>query len=341
MLRIIDQTKLPGRLVYLDCLDVETLAEAIETLRVRGAPAIGIAAAYGVVLAASTAAGDPFTSVAQAIERLSRTRPTAVNLFWALERMCGAVARAAEEAPRHLRSYLLAEAHAIFEEDDAVCRRMGAHGAELLKDGCSVLTHCNAGGLATGGFGTALGVIYAAQREGKRIHVFADETRPLLQGSRLTAWELARHGVDVTVICDSAAAVLMGQGVVDAVVVGADRITANGDVANKVGTYGLAVLARAHKVPFYVVAPTSTVDLDAAKAQDVPIEQRSPREITHGFGRWTAPRNVRVLNPAFDVTPGALVTAIISEKGVAGAPYAEKLARWKGRALTIHNEEGT
>jgi methylthioribose-1-phosphate isomerase len=339
-LRIIDQTKLPTELAYLDCRDVPTVAEAIQSLRVRGAPAIGIAAAYGVLLAALGDVEDPQESVAQAIEQLAKTRPTAVNLFWALQRMRGAATRAVPGSPDELRAVLLAEANAILEEDRTVCRRMGQHGAELLWDGMAVLTHCNAGALATGGIGTALGVIYAACQQGKNVRVFADETRPLLQGSRLTAWELMQNGIDVTVICDSMAAVLMKQGRVDAVIVGADRIAANGDVANKIGTYGLSVLAKAHKLPFYVVAPTSTVDLSIARGEDIPIEERRSEEVTCGFGRCTAPEGVKIFNPAFDVTPNALVTAIISEQGVAGAPYAEKLARWKHWASTTSNKEG-
>ena len=329
VLRIIDQTQLPGRLAYLECRDVFAVATAIEKLQVRGAPAIAVAAAYGVVLAALQDTGSPRDNAARAIERLKATRPTAVNLFWALKRMKKAAGAAAEVADHEFRSRLLAEAHAIYEEDRAVCRRLGEHGARLLRDGMTVLTHCNAGALATADFGTALGVIYAASQQGKRIRVFADETRPLLQGSRLTAWELVHNGIDVTVICDTAAAVLMQHGKVDVVLVGADRIAANGDTANKIGTYGLSVLAKAHNVPFYVAAPTSTLDLSIPRGNGIPIEERRPEEIVAGFGRRTAPIDAKAFNPAFDVTPNRLISAIISEEGVATAPYASKLARWK------------
>lgn len=332
---LLDQTRLPGEVVYLECREVETVARAIEALKVRGAPAIGVAAAYGVVLGALEALGEEPVlfrrHLQETVARLARTRPTAVNLFWALEQMQGVIASGAGLDNRQLSDRLLAKAEALRAEDEAICRRLGQQGAELLKDGFKVLTHCNAGSLATAGYGTALGVIYAAQEQGKRLKVFADETRPLLQGSRLTAWELQQHGVEVTVICDNMAAVVMRQAPIDCVIVGADRIAANGDVANKIGTYGVAVLARAHQIPFYVAAPVSTLDLSLAQGAQIPIEERRPAEVSQGFGRTTAPAGVGIYNPAFDVTPCELVTAIISEQGIARPPFAVTLSQWGGR----------
>jgi len=334
--RIIDQTQLPTRLVYLDIQDPETMAEAIKSLRIRGAPAIGIAAAFGVVLGAYQFRGSDPTAfrrhVATVIEKLANTRPTAVNLFWALERMRRVLFFHQTEPVEEIRAKLLAEAQKILEEDKDTCRRMGYYGAQLLPDPATVLTHCNAGGLATADFGTALGVIYAAYEQGKRIRVFADETRPLLQGARLTAWELQASGIDVTVICDNMAAFLMQQGKIDCVLVGADRIARNGDVANKIGTYNLAVLAHYHKIPFYVVAPFSSFDLTLATGQQIPIEQRSPEEVTEGFGVRTAPPGVNAYNPAFDLTPHNLVTAIITEKGIIRPPFTKNIARLKNKA---------
>ncbi len=327
-LRLIDQTRLPEELVHIKCEEVETVAEAILNLRVRGAPAIGVAAAYGVVVGAqeALASEDNFEDrVRAAIERLSRTRPTAVNLFWALNRMEKVLDASAGSAPSEIRDRLLQEAHRIFEEDRQVCRQIGRNGAQLLQDNATVLTHCNAGGLATADYGTALAVVYAAVEAGKQVAVFADETRPLLQGSRLTAWELQQSGVDVTVICDNMAGTVLRQKWIDSIIVGADRIAANGDVANKIGTYGLAVLAREHRVPFYVAAPLSTIDRSLKNGDQIPIEERSPEEITHGLGKQTAPEGVSVYNPAFDVTPNGLVTAIITEKGVATPPYDEAI----------------
>ncbi len=329
--RIIDQTELPLRLVYLDCRDVETLAQAIEELKVRGAPAIGVVAAYGVVLSIwghSGTSQELEQRVRWAVDRLSHTRPTAVNLFWALERMWHAFVQNRGEKPEKIQHLLLQEADRIFEQDRRVCRQLGENGAVLLEDGMSVLTHCNAGALATAGLGTALGVIYTAKSQGKRIRVFADETRPLLQGARLTAWELLQNEIEVTLICDNAAAALMRKGKVDAVIVGADRIARNGDVANKVGTYGLAVLAKEHHIPFYVAAPLSTLDMNLANGSQIPIEERNPEEVTRGFGLQTAPQEVKVFNPAFDVTPAELIGAIISEKGIARAPYEAAFQRW-------------
>ncbi|HVX14616.1 MAG TPA: S-methyl-5-thioribose-1-phosphate isomerase [Pirellulales bacterium] len=327
-LRLLDQTLLPSEVVFLDCRDADTVFEAIRSLRVRGAPAIGIAAAYGLVLGvrdrnrqATVSTGQPAEDelrrcVAEAAAHLAQSRPTAVNLFWALDRMQRAGRATAANTADDLLAALLREARLIHEEDRAMCRAIGRFGAQLLRDGQGVLTHCNAGGLATAEYGTALAVFFAAQDEGKRLHVYADETRPLLQGARLTAWELKQRAIDVTLICDSMAAQVMREGRVQAVVVGADRIAANGDTANKIGTYGVAVLAAAHDIPFYVAAPTSTFDLSIANGDAIPIEQRAAAEVTHGFGRQTAPDGIQVYNPAFDVTPARLIRAIICERGV-------------------------
>jgi methylthioribose-1-phosphate isomerase len=322
VLRLIDQTRLPVELTYLDCPDVPTVWEAIKSLRVRGAPAIGCAAAFGAVLGARTGLADGITgvlsSLREASSSLRTSRPTAVNLFWALDRMdrAGAAIASVASDPHDMLDRLLAEAQAVRDEDAAMCHAIGRHGAALLADGSGVLTHCNAGGLATSEYGTALAVLYAAAEQGKDLRVYADETRPLLQGARLTAWELARHGIPVTVLCDNMAAQVMREGRVQAVVVGADRIAANGDAANKIGTYGVAVLAHAHQIPFYVAAPSSTFDLDLPDGAGIPIEQRDPAEITHGFGSRTVPDGVDVYNPAFDVTPARLIAGIITERGL-------------------------
>jgi methylthioribose-1-phosphate isomerase len=330
-LQLIDQTRLPTEFVEIECRDVQTVWEAIKTLRVRGAPAIGVAAAYGVCLGLQEAAAASqekfFARLEEVIAYLASSRPTAVNLFWALERMRRfAVKRRGRRSPAPLLADLLAEARVIHEEDRQTCRAIGRHGAALLADGDGVLTHCNAGGLATSDYGTALAVIYAAVESGKRIHVYVDETRPLLQGARLTAWELTRREIEATLICDNMAAQVMREGRVRAVVTGADRIAANGDVANKIGTYGVALLAAAHDIPFYVAAPASTFDLAIASGQQIPIEQRDPREITHGFGRQTAPEGIQVYNPAFDVTPARLVKALICERGVIEPVTQERIA---------------
>ena len=317
--RMSDQTRLPAELVVLDVRTPEQMFDAIRRLAVRGAPAIGVAAAYGLLLGIQ---GHDEKDRADALGRaketaayLAKARPPAVNLFWALERM---VARAARdfEAGRGIVAGLFEEARAIFEEDRDICRRIGEVGEKLLRDGATVLTHCNAGGLATADYGTALAPIYAAKELGKRVAVFADETRPLLQGSRLTAWELMQSGVDVTLITDSMAARVMFERRIDLVLVGADRIARNGDVANKIGTYGVAVLAREHGIPFYVCAPLSTFDPRIDSGDKIPIEQRSPDEVTRGFGTATAPEGVRVYNPSFDVTPARLVTGIVTEVGL-------------------------
>jgi len=316
--RFIDQTLLPGQVRVGACGDIQCLWEAIRSLRVRGAPAIGVASAYGVVLGIrdATSTTTLFEKLAEACDYLGRCRPTAVNLFWALERM-RAAANAREHLPlEQLKSALLAEAHAIRDEDAATCRAIGEAGQHLIAEGSGVLTHCNAGGLATAEYGTALAVMYAAHERGRRFHVYADETRPLLQGSRLTAWELAQAGIDVTVICDGAAGFLMRQGRVSLVVTGADRIAANGDTANKIGTYSLAVLARAHHVPFYVAAPFSTFDPGVDSGTGIPIEERGPEELGKGFGRVVVPEGVACYNPAFDVTPADLIEGIITEQGI-------------------------
>jgi methylthioribose-1-phosphate isomerase len=327
---LLDQRALPLLETYLTLTDAEQVAQAIERLAVRGAPAIGIAAAYGMVLAAGEA-GEGETSFTRAMgaaaDRLRRTRPTAVNLAWALERM-GRAAAAVAGARRADRVARLAdEARAIHREDLAACRAMGAVGARRVPDGATVLTHCNAGAIATGGYGTALGVVRAARDQGKRVRVIADETRPVLQGARLTAWELARDGFDVTVVTDSMVAPLMRAGRVDLVVVGADRIARSGDVANKIGTYGVACLAHVHDVPFYVAAPWSTVDLECPSGDAIPIERRAEAEVLSFAGTRIAPEGVRADNPAFDVTPGRLVRAIFTERGEAVAPYGPALAR--------------
>jgi methylthioribose-1-phosphate isomerase len=328
---LIDQTLLPAQFTEIECRDVATVWEAIKMLRVRGAPAIGIAAAYGVCLALQSElhAGEAalFARLEEATAYLAGSRPTAVNLFWALERMkAAALALRGKQAPAEIIASLLAEARAIYEEDRQMCRAIGRYGAHLLGDGEGVLTHCNAGGLATADYGTALAVIFAAVEAGKQVHVYADETRPLLQGARLTAWELHERGIDVTLICDSMAAQVMREGRVQAVITGADRIAANGDTANKIGTYGVALLAAAHQIPFYVAAPSSTFDLSLASGETIPIEQRDPREITHGFGRQTAPEGIRVYNPAFDVTPARLIKAIICERGLIEPVTPEQIA---------------
>ncbi len=321
VLRMIDQTRLPTEFVEIDCNDVPTVWEAIKALRVRGAPAIGVAAAFGAVIGARVGLRDGRAGVEAALKAaasyLATSRPTAVNLFWALDRMTAFAATIEHEAsPEAYVNRLLDEANRIADEDRTTCRAIGRHGAELVVSGQGILTHCNAGGLATADYGTALAVVYAAQEQGKQIHVYADETRPLLQGSRLTAWELHKRGVPVTLICDNMAAVVMRQGKVGMVVVGADRIAANGDTANKIGTYGVALLAKAHGVPFYVAAPSSTFDLSLPDGSGIPIEERDPREITEGFGRVTAPAGISVYNPAFDVTPSELIAGIITERGV-------------------------
>ncbi|WP_417736085.1 S-methyl-5-thioribose-1-phosphate isomerase [Rosistilla oblonga] len=319
-LRLIDQTRLPTELVEIDCRSVEQVWTAIKRLSVRGAPAIGVAAAYGVCIGAAETTRQSVDQAKQqahaAADYLATSRPTAVNLFWALDRMRKVIDRDGFGKTDAFLEALLAEARAIHQQDRETCHSIGRHGAPLIAAAKNVLTHCNAGALATAEYGTALAVIYSAHDSGQTLHVFADETRPLLQGARLTAWELQQHGVPVTVICDSMAACVMKEGRVDAVIVGADRIAANGDACNKIGTYGLSVLAKHHNIPFYVAAPCSTFDLSLASGDLIPIEQRAAYEIAEAFGKRTVPEGVEVYNPAFDVAPAELITAIITDRGV-------------------------
>jgi methylthioribose-1-phosphate isomerase len=336
--RLIDQTLLPTKFEYRDCRTAEEIWESIRNLRVRGAPAIGVAAAMGVVLGMQKfldrSRGAYRQRLNEVADYLRTSRPTAVNLFWALDRMERCVhGRTEELAPERLTQILLNEARAIEEEDRQMCRAIGETGADLIKEGQGVLTHCNAGGLATAYYGTALAVLFTAAERGRRFQVFADETRPLLQGARLTAWELYQRGIDTTLICDSMAAQVMKEGRIHLIIVGADRIAANGDTANKIGTYGVALLAQAHGIPFYVAAPSSTFDLRISSGADIPIEQRDPKEVTHGFGRQTAPEGIHVYNPAFDVTPARLIAGIITEKGII-QPVTENTIR-----TTIAREE--
>ncbi len=330
-IRFIDQRKLPTEEVYVVAKTYEEVAEAIRNMTVRGAPAIGVAAAMGIAIGVrDSGAGHPSElrrDFEQICEIIAETRPTAINLFWAIRRMQRRFDESADLPLPQLKQALITEARQMYLEDIAANEAMGRHGAVLLPASGGVLTHCNAGALATCGYGTALGVIRAAVEQGKKIHVYADETRPFLQGSRLTAWELMQDGIPTTVISDNMSGTMMRQGKIGAVVVGADRIAANGDVANKVGTYMVAVLAKEHSIPFYVAAPFSTVDMECPDGSRIPIEQRSTREVTHIGERQIAPTGVKVENPAFDVTPAQYVTAIITERGVARAPYAESLRK--------------
>jgi methylthioribose-1-phosphate isomerase len=329
---MIDQRKLPASEIYVTCRTAKDVAKAITTMVIRGAPAIGVAAAMGIALGMrrSTATGTKqFTTEFQrTCDLMAATRPTAVNLFWAIERMKTTFAAAAQGGASvdELKQRLEADARAIHDEDVQSCRTMGAHGAALVPDDSRILTHCNAGALATAGYGTALGVIRAAVEQGKKIAVLADETRPFLQGARLTAWELVKDGIDTTVITDNMTASMMRLGHVDLVVVGADRIAANGDVANKIGTYGVAVLAKEHGLPFYVAAPISTVDLNTPDGSRIPIEERNDKEVTHVGSSRLTPVGARIRNPAFDVTPAKYVTAIVTERGIARPPFTESLA---------------
>ncbi len=342
-LSLTEQTLLPARLRRMRITDARALWDAIVRLDVRGAPAIGVAAAYGVVLGVrDSKARSPralSTGLQRTVDYLASSRPTAVNLFWALDRMAAHGRRLLEGEstvwnPRHqpatnvrrFAAHLLDEAKAIHDEDEKLCEAIGKNGVKLLRHGWSVLTHCNAGALATGGSGTALAVVYAAAKAGKTVRVFADETRPLLQGARLTAWELQQAGVEVTVLCDNAAASLMRSGAIDCVITGADRIAANGDVANKIGTYGVAILAREHGIPFYVAAPSTTFDLTLRSGELIPIEQRSREEVAAGFGQRTVPRGVGVYNPAFDVTPAKFISGLITEVGIIRPPFRRGIA---------------
>lgn len=334
--RLLDQTLLPTEVRTIDCTAVEIVFEAIRSLRVRGAPAIGVAAAYGVIVGCQSkldsARAEFDAHFEKIVDYLATSRPTAVNLFWALDRMRRVHGPLpADWSPTQIAQRLLAEAREIEGEDRAMCTAMALHGAPLLAECTGVLTHCNTGGLATAGDGTALAVIIEAARRKPALKVYADETRPLLQGARLTAWELMQRNIDVTLICDSMAAWVMKQKRVQAVIVGADRIAANGDAANKIGTYGLSVLAHAHGIPFYVVAPSSTFDLALSSGEGIPIEERSAAEITHGFGRQTAPTDCPVFNPAFDVAPAEKITALITEHGVISPVTTENVRRGLGR----------
>src|SRR3954462_244537 len=327
--RFIDQTKLPTEETYVLCKTYQDVANAIVTLVVRGAPAIGVAAAMGVALGARDAKGETVAELGPQFEKicnaLAATRPTAVNLFWAIRRMKDKFAEVQSQSVAQIKAALIKEAQQMYVEDIAACEAMGRNGAVLLPKSGGVLTHCNAGALATCGYGTALGVIRSAVTAGSKINVYADETRPFLQGSRLTAWELQHDGIPTTVIADNMAGAMMRLGKIHAVIVGADRIAANGDVANKIGTYSVAILAKEHGIPFYVAAPWSTIDLATATGEQIPIEQRSPKEVTHHAGKQVAPTGIAVENPAFDVTPNKYIAAIITERGVAKAPYAESL----------------
>jgi methylthioribose-1-phosphate isomerase len=329
--RFIDQTKLPTEETYVTCRTYQEVADVIRNMVVRGAPAIGVAAAMGVALGVKNSkaesAGDLKREFDQICDVIGKTRPTAVNLFWAIRRMREKFETLRVRPVAQIKQALVEEAQRVHAEDIAINQAMGRHGAALMPASGSVLTHCNAGALATAGYGTALGVIRAAVEQGKKIHVYADETRPFLQGSRLTAWELVKDGIPTTVISDNMSGAIMRQGKIAAVVVGADRIAANGDVANKIGTYTVAVLAREHDIPFYVAAPISTVDLETPDGSKIPIEQRNPIEVTTIAGKLMTPEGVQIENPAFDVTPAKYVTAIVTERGIARAPYGESLAR--------------
>ncbi len=327
--KIIDQTLLPTKTVYLTIESIEQMWEAIKMLRIRGAPAIGIAAAFGVCLGVKDSTARDFEAfrleVQRAADFLASSRPTAVNLFWALDRMKRVTEENASMPVDQIKQRLYAEAEQMIREDTEICRAIGENGEALLKEGDGILTHCNAGGLATAQYGTALAPVYVAKEKGKNVHVFADETRPLLQGARLTTWELKEGGVEVTLICDNMAACVMAKGWIQAVIVGTDRVAANGDVANKIGTYGVAILAKEHGIPFYVAAPTSSIDMTLKEGTLIPIEERKESEITHGFGKQTAPQDIHVYNPAFDVTPHSYVTGLITEKGMIYPPFEDNL----------------
>ncbi len=327
--RLIDQTALPTEVVYKELRTCEEMWEAIRVLRVRGAPALGIASALALVLGVRSSTADTYEEFRKDIENTAKyvgtSRPTAVNLFWALSRLKTVAEEHGEEPVASIKEALLDESLRIIDEDRQVSHCIGELGQELIPDGSGVLTHCNAGGLATAEYGTALAALFTAHEKGKKFHVFADETRPLLQGARLTTWELQQAGIPVTLICDNMAAVVMAQGKVDCVIVGADRIAANGDTANKIGTYGLAIVAQAHDVPFYVAAPVSTFDLTLESGAEIPIEERPAEEITEGMGRRIAPEDTEVYNPAFDVTPADLIAAIVTERGIIRNPSKEAI----------------
>jgi methylthioribose-1-phosphate isomerase len=331
--RLLDQRRLPQEICYLDCRDASSVAQAIRSMAIRGAPAIGVAAAMGIALAAkkipSRRPGDFRRGIEKVCDQMRATRPTAVNLFWAIDRMKRILAQVHSYGIDETRARLEEEALCIYEEDVEVNRKIGENGKILIQDGEGVLTHCNAGGLATAGYGTALGVIHAAWAEGKRFRVLVDETRPLLQGARLTAWELVQRKIPTTILTDNMAGWLMKKGEITLVLVGADRVARNGDTANKIGTYSLAVLSRWHNLPFYVAAPTSTLDISLASGKDIPIEERAPEEVTHFGGRRITPKGVKAFNPAFDVTPHSFIHGIITEKGIVRKPFERELRKIK------------
>jgi methylthioribose-1-phosphate isomerase len=337
--RFIDQTKLPTEETYVTCRTADQVADVIRDMIVRGAPAIGVAAAMGIALGVKNSKAETVGELRLEFERvcdvIGKTRPTAVNLFWAIRRMRDKFELLRVRPLPQLKQALIEEAQRMHAEDIAANQAMGKYGATLMPASGGVLTHCNAGALATCGYGTALGVIRAAVEQGKKIHVYADETRPFLQGSRLTAWELMKDNIPTTVISDNMAGAMMSQGKIGAIVVGADRIAANGDVANKIGTYTVAVLAKEHGIPFYVAAPLSTIDFETASGNKIPIEQRNSREMTHFAGKQVTPDGVLIENPAFDVTPSKYVTAIVTEKGIARAPYMESLQRLADQVVKI------
>jgi methylthioribose-1-phosphate isomerase len=337
--RFLDQTKLPTEETYVNCTTHEQVADVIRTMVVRGAPAIGVAAAMGIALGVKNSRAETAAELKRELDQIcdlmGKTRPTAVNLFWAINRMKAKFERVRIRPIAQIKQELIEESRRMHAEDIAANQAMGRHGAALMPNAGGVLTHCNAGALATAGYGTALGVIRAAVEQGKKIHVYADETRPFLQGSRLTAWELMKDGIPTTVISDNMAGAIMRQGKISAIVVGADRIAANGDVANKIGTYTVAVLAKEHGIPFYVAAPISTVDLATPDGSQIPIEQRDQKEVSHIAGKQMVPDGVLIENPAFDVTPAKYVDAIITERGIARAPYSDSLAQLAGSAAKI------
>ncbi len=343
-IRFIDQTKLPTEETYVVCKTHEQVADVIRTMVVRGAPAIGVAAAMGIALGVKNSKAETAAELKRDLDQIcdliGKTRPTAVNLFWAIGRMQEKFERVRARAIAQIKLDLIEESQRMHREDIEANRAMGRHGATLMPSQGGVLTHCNAGALATAGYGTALGVIRSAVEQGKKIHVYADETRPFLQGSRLTAWELMKDGIPTTVISDNMAGAMMKQGKIAAIVVGADRIAGNGDVANKIGTYTVAVLAKENGIPFYVAAPISTVDLECADGSKIPIEQRNPREVTHIGGKQMTPDGVTIENPAFDVTPAKYVTAIITERGIARAPYGESLDKMAGINGKVESSKG-
>ena len=334
-IRLIDQTRLPHKLEHIECETTEDLVDAIKKLKVRGAPALGIAGAYGLVKAIQKSDtqnfDDLWLEINKSAKYIGSSRPTAVNLTWGIDRVKRTARNAKDEPIKTIKEIMLKEAHEILEEDKRVCRAIGKSGSEIVAEGARILTHCNAGGLATADYGTALAVMFTAAAQGKKIHVFADETRPLLQGARLTTWELLQAEIDVTLICDNAAGYLMNQGRIDLVITGADRIAANGDAANKVGTYSVAVLAKENNVPFYIAAPMSTFDLSTATGKDIPIEERAPEEVTTIGGKRIAPKDVQVYSPAFDVTPAEYIHGIITEKGIIAHPTTEFIQTFFGK----------